>query len=276
MNEKLEAEAKRLSQAFMDMDFELLSDAAHQLNLYAHRGYDLTAEGNSYVRFKQKSREEFLSLIQQEFKDHGIDFELPDEAYGGQAIYFKAFGERIGILYGEDNKVRSEIGQDNVEYFKYVLDSYRERVESIQEKVRDLDRRKDVFERILKDSTIVMTEEFASDRVETLKIKTKGFRFKNKAIQRLVDMSYGKTIGKLVDHQIGLKMKRDVEKEENQKKLQEHVTFLEKEKRTELERIEGIEERMAKLNIHEPHFETVVESFFRLLKKYNIPVQGKN
>lgn len=271
LNRKLEEEAADLSEAFRTMDFSLLEKATRQLNLYGQRGYDLITTGNVYAHFKQKSREEFLSLIQQEFKDHGIDFDLPDKAYGGQAIYFRAFGERIGVLYGEDNKVRTEFGKDNLAYMHYVLNGYRDQMNGIQENLRDLDKRKDVFVRVLNDSSIVLKEEFSDERKATLEIKTKGYRFNNQTLQRILD----KYFGKLIDRQIGLKLKRDVEKPENQKQFQDHIHFLDTERERELQRIEGIEERIGQLKAHEPDFESVVESFQRLMNKYNISFEGK-
>lgn len=271
LQEKLASELERMIEAFEKKDFTLLVESTNQLNLYGYRGYDLTVANKRNARFKQTSRRDFMEMILADFEESGIEVVLPSsDGYSGEAIYFKAFGERLGVLYGEHGSVTGEAGIGNTEYLSYVLDGHKERYQAEMEKVTDYDKRLDVSQRLFDNPELILSEEFRDDRRASKSILT--FRFKNIKLQRV----YEKCFASLIDRQVGKQVLKEMQTPENRKRHANRLVVLQEEKERLLETLEQYLERIQELEKQQPEFEKVITGFFDTLEKYNMPYTGRN
>lgn len=271
LQEKLASELERMIEAFEKKDFTLLVESTNQLNLYGYRGYDLTVPLNRNARFKQKSRRDFMEMILADFEESGIEVVLPSsDGYSGEAIYFKAFGERLGVLYGEHGSVTGEVGKGNTEYLSYVLDGHKERYQAELEKVADYDKQLDVSQRLYDNPELVLSEEFREDRRASKSVLT--FRFNNPKLQRV----YEKFFASLIDRQVGKQVLKEMQTPENRKRHADRLVVLRQEKERLLQTMEQYLEKIQALEKQQPEFEKVSIAFFAVLEKYNIPYTGRN
>lgn len=271
LNEKLGRDLERLETAFATKDLTLLNEATKQLNLYAQRAYDLTVSGTHYARFKQSSRREFFEMIQDDFKEHGIEIVLPQEkGYSGDAIYFKAFGERLAVLYGEHHGLTGEFRKGNTAFLSLILEGHKERYQAEMEKVKEFDERLDVLQRLYDKPALILTDEFASERKASKSVLT--FRFHNERLQR----AYEKSFAGLIDRQIGKQLLKEMQLPKSRERHVNQIAFIQTEKDRLLETMEQYEARIQELEEKSPAFETVINSFFTLIEKYNMPYTGRN
>lgn len=271
LQEKLASELERMIEAFEKKDFTLLVESTNQLNLYGYRGYDLTVPRKHNARFKQKSRRDFMEMILADFEENGIEVVFPSsDGYSGEAIYFKAFGERLGVLYGEHEGVTGEAGKGNTEYLSYALNGHKERYQAEMEKVADYDKRLDVSQRLFDNPELILSEEFREDRRASKSILT--FRFKNTKLQRV----YEKCFASLIDRQVGKQVLKEMQTPENRKRHENRLVVLKEEKERLLKTIEQYEEKIQALEKQQPEFEKVITAFFTILEKYNISYAGRN
>lgn len=270
LNKKLETELERLEEAFEKMDLELLNEATKQLNLYAQRGYDLTVSGNDYARFKRTSRQEFFEMIQADFEKNGIEIALPKkDGYSGEAIYFKAFGERLAVLYGESHTVTGDVGIGNTDFLHYTLDGHKERYQAEMEKVKELDERLVTLQRLYDEPALILTDEFASERKASKMILT--FRFKNSRLQR----AYEKTFASFIDRKVGKQLFEEMQLPKSRERHSNQIAYIQKEKDRMVATMTQYQERIQELEEKSPEFETVITSFFSLIEKYNMPYDGR-
>lgn len=270
LNKKLEEELENLTEGFLQMDFALITEASRSLNLFAHRGYDLATE-KTYARFKRTTREEFMRKIQPEFLANGIDMRIPEDiSTGGEAIYFYAFGERLGVLYGESKSLHMDA--NDPEFFDNRLAGKESSVLKLNEEIADLDTNITMFNRLLEKPSLILTKEFHEERkskyMKRFKVRSKTNIFFYNLKQRL--------FAKLYERANARKIIEGLESEEGRARLESHVKGDEAEKLKLIERIGLLELEIAQLKSNQNDFKHLLQAFLDLLKKYNIQFSDRN
>jgi hypothetical protein len=266
LHTKLESEMDNLAKGFKQQDFALITNASNELNLFAHRGYDLATD-KSYARFKRTTREEFMSQIQLEFLVNGIDLRLPDDKYGGEAIYFYAFGERLGVLYGENKQLHTPIAEYDLEFFDKMLLKKNKNVASHKAEIAKLDAQITTYIRVMENPALIRSEEFREER--RLDVVQSNAR-------RLLKLSNHKIFGGLYDYFKGIQLMKGLQTDEARKRLQKHIDDLVWQKGNIQNTMKVLEEQIAKLETHQEELKPLIQAFFDLLKKYNIPFTHTN
>lgn len=266
LNAKLESELENLAKGFESKDFALITKASNELNLFAHRGYDLATD-KSYARFKRTTREEFMSQIQLEFLVNGIDLRLPDDTYSGEAIYFYAFDERLGVLYGEHKQLHTPIAEYDLEFFDKLLMKKYKNLERHNSELSKLDAQMTNYIRVLENPALIKTEEFREER--RLDIERSTAKLSIKLLNH-------KIIFGLFDYFKGIQLMQGLQTEEAKVRLQKHIDDLVWQKGNILNTMRGLEEQISKLETHQEEFKPLIQVFFDLLKKYNIAFTHTN
>lgn len=263
---KLECELGNLVKGFESKDFTLITNASNELNLFAHRGYDLATD-KSYARFKRTTREEFMSQIQPEFLVNGIDMRLPDEKFGGEAIYFYAFGERLGVLYGENKQLHTPIAEYDLEFFDKLLIKKCENLARDNAEIAKLDAKITNYMRLMENPALIRTEEFREER--RLDMEQSNAR-------RIIKLPKHKIVLGMYDYFKGRQLMNGLQTDEARIRLQKHIDDLVWQKGNIQNTMKGLEEQIAKLETHQEELKPLIQAFFDLLKKYNIPFTHTN
>lgn len=265
--QKVLNEQKKLETAFQTMDFDLLCKASKELNLYAHRGYDLTVGEQKPARFQQTSRREFMERIQSDFQTNGIEIRLPAmDGYSGEAIYFYAFGERIGVLYGETTRITGNIRLGNTQFFHERLQVLREEVANNQEDVNELEERVRLLSQLLSNPHLLFDKVFANELKRHGELNIPEFHFHHPIAQRFLGSFLAKRLEK---KKIKQAIER-VETPESRVRIENYLENINDDITSRKERVMKTEEIIVKLQNQEPAFEQNVLNFFALLEKYNI------
>lgn len=263
---KLECELGNLAKGFELKDFALITNASNELNLFAHRGYDLATD-KSYARFKRTTREEFMSQIQLEFLVNGIDMRLPDDKYGGEAIYFYAFDERLGVLYGENKHLHTPIAEYDLEFFDKLLMKKYKNLARDNAEIAKLDAQITNYIRVMENPALIRTEEFREERRLDIERST---------AKRSTKLLNHKIFFRWFDYFIGIKLMQGLQTDEAKVRLQKHIDDLVWQKGNIQNTMKILEEQICKLETHQEELKPLIQAFFDLLKKYNIPFTHTN